>query len=38
MDIEKAGGWKGGVFHVSGLWIEDGPNSGNDIAGMTGEK
>ncbi|MEK7707009.1 MAG: carbohydrate porin [Verrucomicrobiota bacterium] len=37
LDIEKAGGWKGGVFHVSGLWIAGSePNSRNDIAGMTG--
>ncbi len=37
LDIEKAGGWKGGAFHVSGLWIEGTePNSHNDIAGMTG--
>jgi len=37
LDIEKAGGWKGGTFHVSGLWIHGTePNSRGDIAGMTG--
>jgi porin len=39
LDIEKAGGWKGGVFHASGLWIQGSEdNARNDIAGMTGEK
>jgi len=37
LDIEKAGGWKGGAFHVSGLWIAGSePNYRNDIAGLTG--
>ena len=37
LDIEKAGGWKGGAFRVSGLWIQGTePNGRNDIAGMTG--
>lgn len=37
LDIEKAGGWKGALFHVSGLWIKGTePNGHNDIAGMTG--
>jgi carbohydrate-selective porin OprB len=39
LDIEKAGGWEGGVFHASGLWIQGSEdNARNDIAGMTGEK
>ena len=37
LDIERAGGWQGGVFHASGLWIQGSePNVRNDIAGMTG--
>ncbi|MFA6560587.1 MAG: carbohydrate porin [Verrucomicrobiia bacterium] len=37
LDIEKVGGWKGGMFHTSGLWIQGSePNIRNDIAGMTG--
>lgn len=37
LDIEKAGGWKGGAFHASGLWIQGSEdNVRNDIAGMTG--
>lgn len=37
LDIEKAGGWKGGAFHVSSLWIQGTePNFRNDIAGLTG--
>jgi porin len=36
-DMEKMGGWKGGVFHASGLWIHGTePNARGDIAGLTG--
>jgi porin len=36
-DVEKMGGWKGGAFHVSGMWIHGTrPNKVGDIAGLTG--
>ena len=36
-DVDKMGGWKGGRFRASGLWIHGTePNSRGDIAGMTG--